>query len=182
MSKRKFKSNLSVDGIQNIVDQLHDYADDELLVKAEMIVRQLAFMGIKVAEYSVFSDFRPYIEFVYKPDFTTDTEVEGNLIGQDTTLIHRVWYGRKGNVAGQADVSPVMMSEFGAGPYAQNGHRGSFPGQKHAMQSKWFWRDADGTLHSSEEDYTMVATQPMYHAFVEMMQRVDEVAKQVFGA
>lgn len=181
MSKRNFKSNLSISGINNIVSQLTDY-EDEILVKAEMMVRQLADMGIRVAEYSVYNEFRPFIDFVYKPDHTTDTEVEGNLIGKDNRLIQRVWYGRKGQMVGTAYISPVMMSEFGAGPYAQEGHRGTFPGQKHAFESKWFWRDDAGELHSSEEDYTMIATQPMYHALVEMMQRVDEVARMVFGA
>ena len=181
MSKRIFKSDLSTDGITNIISQLYDY-EDEIIVKAEMMVRLLADMGIRVAEYTVHEEFRPFIDFVYKPDIRTDTEVEGNLIGKDNTLIHRVWYGRKGQLVGSAFISPVMMSEFGAGPYAQNGHRGTFPGQKHAFETQWFWRDEAGELHSSEEDYTMVATQPMYHAFIEMMQKVDHVAKQVFGA
>ena len=180
MSKRIFKSDLSISGISNIISQLHDY-EDEIIVKANMVVRQLAEMGIKVAEYSVYNEFRPFIDFVYKPDFMTETEVEGNLIGKDNTLIQRVWYGRKGQMAGVAYISPVMMSEFGAGPYAQQGHRGSFPGQKHAFEPKWFWRDEAGMLHSSEEDYTMVATQPMYHAFIEMMQKADKVVRQVFG-
>lgn len=181
MSKRKFKSNLSVDGIQNIVDQLHSY-EDEILLKAEQMIKELALCGIKVAEVNVYNTFKPYIDFSYSLDFMTDTVVEGNLVAQDNSLIQRVWYSRNGNLSGVAYISPSMMSEFGAGPFAIEGHRGTFPGQKHAMQDKWFWRDESGKLHSSNEDYTMVATQPMYHAFVEMIQKVDEVAKKVFGA
>ena len=84
-------------------------------------------------------------------------------------------------MAGQADISPILMSEFGAGPYAHSGHRGTFPGQKHADQPQWFWRDQSGVLHSSEDDYGMVSTQPMYRAFIEMKQRVEEVVRIVFG-
>ena len=181
MSNRTFKSNLSVDGINNLIDQLQGY-EDELLIKAELMIRELARYGIKAAEFNVYNKFRPFVDFVYKLDFMTDTEVEGNLIGQDNSLIQRVWYARKGQLAGVAYISPVMMSEFGAGPYAQEGHRGTFPNQKHAFESKWFWRDSSGKLHSSEEDYTMKATQPLYHAFVEMMQKADQVAREVFGA
>ena len=183
MSKRIFKSDLSVDGIQNIINQLHDYADDELYVKAEMMVRQLADMGIRVAEYSVYDVFRPHIDFVYEPlSTTTDYRVDGQLVGRDNSVIHRVWYSRLGAFQGEADVSPILMSEFGAGPYALHGHRGTFPKQRNAFKSEWFWYDVSGKKHSSEEDYTMIATQPMYHALVEMMQKVDMVARMVFGA
>ena len=73
------------------------------------------------------------------------------------------------------------MSEYGAGFYALNGHRGTFPGQRHAFKSEWFWYDGNGVKHSSEEDYHMIATQPMYRALVDMMLNVEKVAKEVFG-
>ena len=182
MSKRIFKSNLSVAGLHNMISDLHDYANDELYVKADMMVRLLADYGIRVAEYSVYDEFRPHIDFVYEPLSTsTDYRVDGQLVGKDNSVIHRIWYGRKGKVAGSADVSPILMSEFGAGPYANKDHRGTFPKQKHAMESKWYWRDQAGELHSSDEDHTMISTQPMYHAFIEMVQKADMVARQVFG-
>ena len=181
MSKRIFKSDLSTNGISNIVSQLKDY-EDEIIVKANMVVRQLAEMGIRVAEYSVYPEFQPHIDFVYEPlSSSTEYRVDGQLVGRDNSVIHRVWYGRKGKMAGEADISPILMSEFGAGFYAEKDHRGTFPGQKHAMESQWFWRDASGELHSADEDYTMIATQPMYRAFVEMKQRVEEVVRNVFG-
>ena len=181
MSKRTFKSDLSVNGIENIIGQLVSY-EDEILIKAEQMIKELSLYGIKAAKYSVCNAFKPYVDFMYSLDFMTDTEVEGNLVGEDNTLLQRVWYNRKGQLTGVAYISPIMMSEFGAGPHALEGHRGTFPSQKHAFDEKWFWRDEAGKLHPSDEDYTMVATQPMYHAFVEMIQRIDTVAKEVFGA
>ena len=181
MSRRIFKSNLSVDGITNLISQLQGY-EDEIMVKAEMMVRLLADFGIRAAEYSVYDDYRPHIDFVYEPLSRDVDMVEGQLVGRDNSVIHRVWYTRLGAVSGEADVSPILMSEFGAGPYALNGHRGTFPNQRNAFKSEWFWYDVSGKRHSSEEDYHMIATQPMYHAFVEMMQKADHVARQVFGA
>ena len=74
------------------------------------------------------------------------------------------------------------MSEYGAGWYALNGHRGTFPGQTHAFESEWFWYDVFGRKHSSEEDYHMIATQPMYKALIDMIQNVQAVAKEVFDS
>ena len=176
MSNRVFKGSLSTEGIQSIIDQLNHYANVDLPHLADELVRRLAEVGITVAEYSVFSAFRPYIDFRYE----TKSLGVGELVGQDT-LIHRVWYTKGGAVKGEADISPLLMSEYGAGPYALQGHRGTFPNQTHAFQSEWYWYDASGTKHSSEEDYTIISTQPMYKALVEMMNKVTAIAKEVFS-
>lgn len=179
MSNRVYKSDLSTEGLKNLISQLEDYADSQLPYIADTIVRRLAQLGIKVAEYSVMNDWRPCIEFKYIPMRLG----AGNLTGWDITPIHRIWYtsGGKNAKKREADISPLLMSEFGAGWYALHGHRGTFPGQTHAFESEWFWYDANGHKHSSEEDYHMVATQPMYKAFVEMMLKVEEVAIEVFS-
>lgn len=179
MSNRTFRSNLSTEGLNKLIGQLKTY-EDELDILADEIVQELADRGIRVAEYSVYGDWRPCIEFRYEPKNLG----EGELIGEDITLIHRIWYTSKNvNIKNQREayVSPLLMSEYGAGFYALNGHRGTFPGQRHAFKSKWFWYDANGVKHSSEEDYHMIATQPMYRALVDMMLNVEKVAKEVFG-
>ena len=177
MSNRIYKSDLSTEGLRNMIRQLNEYKDD-LQIKADDFVQRLAEIGIKVAYYSVYSDWRSLVEFRYEPMNLG----EGELIGQDVSVIHRVWYTKGGAVNGEADVSPLLMSEYGAGSYALTGHRGTFPGQKHAFQQEWFWYDENGTKHSSEDDYHIIATQPMYRAMVVMMQKVKKVAKEVFRA
>ena len=178
MSNRVFKGDLSTEGIQSIISQLNDYKNISLPEIADTIVRELAAIGIKVAEYTVYGDWREYIEFRYEPL----GEGEGELIGQDISPIHRIWYTKGGQVSGEADISPILMSEYGAGPYAANGHRGTFPDQKHAFQSEWFWYDASGIKHSSEEDYHIISTQPMYRALTEMMAKATQVVKEVFSS
>lgn len=177
MSNRVFKGNLSTEGINGIIAQLQRYNDVDLPHMADEIVRRLAEIGITVAEYSVYSTFRPYIEFRYEPESLG----VGELVGSDNALIHRIWYTKGGAVKGDADISPLLMSEYGAGPYALEGHRGTFPEQKHAFESEWFWYDSGGVKHSSEEDYTMVSTQPMYRALIEMTNKAVQVAKEVFS-
>lgn len=178
MSRKTLKADLSTEGIQSIIDQLNDYVNVELKHKADVLVRKLAEIGITVAEYSVYSDFRPYIEFRYD----TISLGAGELVGEDVKLIHRIWYTKGGQVSGKADISPLLMSEYGAGPYALQGHRGTFPGQKNAFRSEWYWYDESGTKHSSEEDYTMVSTQPMHRALLEMIRKAEAVAREVFRA
>jgi len=174
MSNRVFQGNLSTEGINEIIEQLKHYSDVDLPHLADELVRRLAEIGITVAEYSVYSTFRPYIEFKYE----TVGLGEGDLVGSDNALIHRVWVNKTG--VHDADISPLLMSEYGAGPYADSEHRGTFPNQKHAFESEWYWRDEAGVLHSSEEDYTMISTQPMYRALIEMMNKANAVAKEVF--
>lgn len=177
MSNRVYKSDLSVKGIDNLVSQLKHYADVDLAVISDKIVQRLAEVGMKVAEYSVYSDWRSYIEFRYDRIGIGN----GELVGQDNALIHRVWYTKSGLVAGEADISPLLMSEFGAGFYALAGHRGTFPGQHNAFKNVFYWKDETGKTHSSEEDYHMIATQPMYRAMIEMMQKAESVVREVFS-
>ena len=86
MSNRTFRSNLSTEGLNKLIGQLKTY-EDELDILADEIVQELADRGIRVAEYSVYGDWRPCIEFRYEPKNLG----EGELIGEDITLIHRIW-------------------------------------------------------------------------------------------
>jgi len=179
MVNRIFSSDLSTEGLNRLIGQLNAYGD-ELDILADEMVQKLAEIGIAVAEYSVYGDWRECIEFKYEPMNLG----EGELIGSDITLIHRIWYtSDHPSIRNQREayVSPLWMSEYGAGPYAAEGHRGTFPAQRNAFKSEWFWYDASGNRHSSEEDYHMVATQPMYRALVAMMEKATEVAKEVFS-
>ena len=181
MSNRIYKGNLSTEGIQGIIDGLKKYADVTLPMLCDQVCRELAEMGIKVAEYTVFNEFKPYIEFRYD----TKSLGVGELVAQDNILIHRVWYtSAEKNIRKKKEawISPLLMSEYGAGPLAIDGHRGTFPGQKHAMQSEWSWFDESGQRHTSLDDKLMNPTQPMYRALVEMMINAEKVVREVFSS
>ena len=180
MVNRVFSSDLSTEGLNRLIGQLNAYSD-ELDILADEMVQKLAEIGITVAEYSVYGDWRDCIEFKYEPMNLG----EGELVGRDTQVIHRVWYtsaNPKIRKERKADVSPILMSEYGAGWYALDGHRGTFPNQHNAFKSEWFWYDESGNRYSSEDDYHMIATQPMYRALVAMMEKATDVAKEVFSS
>ena len=180
MSNRVLSSGLSTAGINKLISELKSL-ENNLDFIAEEIVEKLAERGIKVAEYCVYSDWRSLVEFKYEPISLG----EGEFVGEDVRLIHSIWYTNADpKIRKQRDayVSPLLMSEYGAGPYAVAGHRGTFPGQRHAFKSEWSWFDASGKRHTSEEDYHKISTQPMYRAMYEMMESVEKVAKEVFSS
>ena len=79
---------------------------------------------------------------------------------------------------GSAVVDPLLMAEFGSGQFAVEGHRGTFPNQKHAFDPNgWYWRDLSGELHHSRG---ITPTRPLYKAKEEMTQQIREVAERVF--
>lgn len=178
MSNRTLTSDLSTEGINRLIKQLKSYVDD-LDIIADDIVQGLAQRGIKVAEYSVYEDWQSLIEFKYEPMNLG----EGELVGESIRLIHRVWYTSSNpNIRNrrEAYVSPMLMSEYGAGPHALEGHRGTFPAQRNAFKSQWRWFDGSGKEYKSTDDYHMIATQPMYHAVVAIIESAEEVAREVF--
>ena len=177
MSNRIFKSDLSAEGITGLIEQLKEYSEVSLPAICDQIVKALAEIGIEVAEAVITPEFQNCIEFKYIPLRSGD----GNLTAWDGQVIHRVWFTKSGMLSGEADISPLLMSEYGAGKYAVEGHRGTFPGQRNAWRSQWFWYDEDGTKHSSEEDITILPTRPMYTAMVEMMNKAEWVVREVFS-
>lgn len=174
MARYKFKSDLSVKGINNLINQLKEYENVTLPSKLDGFVEALAKRGIKVAYQQMYGEFANCVEFVYE----STGICEGELVGKNTRLIHRVWYTKNGNVAGQYDISPILMAEFGAGKYAAPGWRGTLG--KNGLKDSWGWYDSGGNLHLSEEDPTIKPSHPMHNAFLEMINVYREVAQEVF--
>lgn len=105
------------------------------------------------------------------------------LIGRDIEKIISRWR-YKGGIK-EAEVSPLLMAEFGSGNFADNTNfnlhgvgQGTFPGQKHAFEPEWHWVDAytNKPNRSSGEK----PTYPMLNARNRMKQRVERVFKEVF--
>ena len=55
---------------------------------------------------------------------------------------------------------------------------GSFPGQTHALNDYWWYRDKDGRLRFSQGTE---AAMPMYKASVEIISQIELIAREVFG-
>lgn len=159
---------LSQGSIRDARERIQEYKGT-LNSKIKQFVEELADYGISVAEQNT-GAWGKHIEFV--------KEIEDTSIGCKAIMIMR----DKDKIYPKYDlrpVSPSLMAEYGAGKWAVNGMRGTFPEQIHANDPKgWWYKGNDDKWHHS---YGLRPTRPMYTAYGEMVSHINEVAKRVFG-
>jgi hypothetical protein len=181
MGKKKITLTLSDSSIENVISELQSYKQ-EILDKCERLVSELANSGIEVAKSNTGNHFGHYITFSMRiePNNSGCTAV---IVATETGQITSQWQTSDGIKS--ADVSPLLMAEFGSGWKAQphfddvRGGQGTFPDQTHAFDREgWYWRDLDGEFHHS---YGITPTMPMYKAYNYMEQNIISKAKEVFG-
>lgn len=181
MAKKVIKiSPLSVSEIRKAQKDLEQYKKD-LVSKCQEFVRRLAESGIEVAEHNT-GNFGHYIVFSVKTEPNRDG-CKGVLLATETGKIVSQWKTSDGIKS--ADVSPLLMVEFGSGWRAENPMnvpgvgQGTFPDQTHAFDKEgWYWTDLNGELHHS---YGIAPQTPMYKASLEMQNQIIKIAQDVFG-
>ena len=180
MAEKTFKCDLSISGIKNLQKQLQDY-QKSLVSKCEEFIRRLAEVGIETAKHNT-GNFGHYITFSVKTEPNKDG-CKGLMIATETGKIVSSWKTKDGIKT--ADVSPLLMVEFGSGWRAENPMnvpgvgQGTFPEQTHAFDREgWYWIDLDGKLQHS---YGITPKMPMYNAYLQMESKIIETAKDVFG-
>ena len=166
--------------IDEAIRQIQQYQAD-LEGKVLLALTRLAEQGAQIAK----ANAGEYGELLV---FTVETETEGGiatayLVGADAQKIISRWM-REGEVV-EAEVSPILMSEFGSGQFAKNPlgvadvGRGTFPNQKHAHQSVWYWKEPDDdNLYSSSG---FAPSQPMYNARNAMIGLIRSTFREVFN-
>lgn len=177
----KISGVLNVASIQNMQKQLEAYKK-RLLSNCKVFTERLAAKGILVGQQNL-GEFDKYIIF------STETNPQRYgartvLYATNTGLIKSQWMTRGG--IKEADVSPILMAEFGSGLRANNDRAGefgmgtgTFPGQTHAEDPEgWWYQTLDGVWHHSKG---VSPTMPMYKAQVEMYDQIVSVAMEVFG-
>lgn len=153
--------------------------------KVRLALDTLTREGISMAVVRC-GNFGPGIRFYRQQGIDSLGNHEMYLVGEDASKIISRWW--KGGHIEEAEVSPLLMAEFGSGSFADgiNQHenqpsgvgRGTFPGQTHAFQSIWFWKDADdGELKSSSG---IAPTQPMLRARNTMVLTYVRIFREVF--
>ncbi len=176
---RKIITNISTHQLNQTIDELHEYAR-RLTERCEQFVDELADIGIKTARWNLFSivndtdgNMVSYGDKVsFEKEITFDTETATCIIIPTSQPYVTEWK------TGIALVDPLLMAEFGSGMYAVEGHRGTFPAQKHAFDPNgWYWRDLSGQLHHS---YGVEPSRPLLKAKEEMTQQIHDVAVRVF--
>lgn len=172
---------LSVKEVQNAIKELRQYQSD-LNRKCEELCCRLTQEGILIVQSHIGSSgFGKYIHL--------GSEITPQQAGcrailyiKDTSKVQSKWKTLDG--VKSAEVSPMLMLEFGSGLKAENPASisgvgtGTFPGQTHAENPDgWYYMDLDGNWHHS----TGVSPKmPMYYTCKELMEKVVEIAKEVF--
>ena len=179
MSKKVFKSDLSVKGIEALKRQLLQYKDN-LPIKCEKLVSRLLQSGIAVSKARI--NESPLGKYV-----TVTTNISADKMGCKGILLAK---GAVKEQEGYAPFSILLAIEFGAGvhynptpnpligsefPYGV----GTFPGQTHAYQDTWFYWDENS--QEWKPTHGVKATMPMYSADMEIIQNVVKFAKEVFA-
>ena len=165
--------------IQNAINELNKYNSD-LTKKCEQFVKELADVGINVGRQNC----GPYTNYIVFSKQVNPSKYGCTAIfcATNTGMITAEWQTKDGIKT--AYVNPILMEEFGSGWYAEDmfdsgvGGQGTFPGQTHAFDSQWSWKDLNGELHSSrgEKPY-----HPMFNAYNEMFYQIRTIARRVFG-
>lgn len=181
MAKRVFKADLSVKGIEQLKKDLLNYKDNTLPNLLKQYVTALAQEGISVGKQNV-GGFGKYITFSIKTEMDKDG-CKALMLASENGKIISTWksYGE----IKTAEVSPLLMAEFGSGLGAENPMQipgvgqGTFPGQTHAFDKEgWYWIDEDDNLNYSKG---ITAKMPMYKASIRIQEIAIKKAKEIFG-
>lgn len=171
----KLNARVSNKDITNLIQKVEDYRD-QLVMKMERFVSELADIGIQVAKNNTYVEVDENYKdmgdaLVFTKEFTNADNVTCTLIVTGTPYVKN-WQN------GSVSVNPLLMAEFGSGWRAIPGHQGTFPGQKYAFRRPWFWIDENGIKHSSYGDEP---SRPLFKAVNEMRNQIADVAEKVFS-
>ena len=176
---------LSPSSMQQGVMSLRDYrqfVQDRCLA----FVLELANRGIFVARHIPTGGFDKYIYFGIESRRMRNAGAEAIIYAQQTGLIRSEWLVASASAVKVADVSPLLMAEFGAGinhdknPVAHRHQMGAgtFPDQTHAFDAAgWWYQDTSGEWHHSDG---IEPSMPMYRTALYLQRTVVVVARQMF--
>ena len=131
----KIKLKLTEESINKAIQELERYKAS-IPKKLDLFVRRLSDEGIMVAETYTqvqlddMGSLGNLVEFNCKIEHGQNVTI-GYFVGKDKVKYISQWVVKDPNtgreVIKSAEVSPILFYEFGAGQYAIDGHRGTFP-------------------------------------------------------
>lgn len=168
--KRRFKTKLSVSGIDRLKKELLTYKT-ELSSKTEQFVRELANLGIPIIDGNI-------------------TGAKGDSDKTHATYITVNSFGEYSRAVLHAEGKDLLFIEFGAGIH-YNGAAGTSPnpkgaelgytigsyGQGKGKNDSWTYSADSGEWVRS---YGTQATMPMYKASQEIIANIQKIARNVF--
>lgn len=182
MAKKNISVKLNADGINKAINALEEYKE-RLQWKSEIFVERLADVGIKVAKQNILvEDNGLWINrsnlVYFEKDVASSIDGATCIIVPFSTPYISSWRKSKEGELLYAEIDPLLMAEFGSGAYAIDGHKGTFPNQKHAENPPWAWYDEYGVKHYSSGG---VPSRPIYNAKEEIVRQIQNIAKEVFS-
>lgn len=172
---------LSVREVQAAIKEIKVYQNG-LNRKCEELCRRLTQEGILIAQTHIGSS--SFGKYIHLGSEITQQQAgcKAILYMEDTTKIKSEWQTKES--VRSAEVSPMLMLEFGSGLKAENPANipgmgtGTFPGGKHGSEPGWYYMDLEGNWHY----LTGISPKmPMYYAGKELRKKIVAIAKEVFG-
>lgn len=179
------ETKLNSADVKKAADEVRQFGRD-FQTKVHQVLQRLAEKGIRAAEQSV-DWYGNYITF------SKQTSGDGvTVVAAEVGTIISEWlkYGEPV----YAEVSPLLMAEFGAGSHAviwegltsdtnvlPDGRkigRGTFPEQTHAFESYWHYMDLSGNWQTVSG---LKPTRPLHNAVLEIIAQIESTAREVFG-
>lgn len=172
---------LSVREVQAAIKEIKAYRND-LNRKCEDLCFRLCAEGMPIARaYIGESGFGRYIRL--SSEITPEKAgCKAIIIMEDTTKIKSEWQTQEG--VRSAEISPMLMLEFGSGLKAENPANipgvgtGTFSGGKHGNEPGWYYMDLEGNWHYATG---ISPKMPMYYTGKELREKITAIAKEVFS-
>ena len=178
---KKISFRLSPSEVRSAIKEIQDY-QNSLNRKCEELCRKLASEGIQITQaYIGSSGFGKYIRL--SSGITSEQAgCKAVFYMEDSQKIVSEWQTQEG--VKKAEVSPMLMLEFGSGLPAQNPSNipgvgtGTFLGGTHGNEPGRWYMDLEGEWHYSSG---VSPKMPMYYAGKELRDKVMNISKKIFN-
>ena len=174
MGKKKFKTDLSTDGIERLIQDLLNYKNNELQQKVDLLARTLAEKGVKIAKANITK-----LDAIFTGELLSSVHLEQGNSGGGKTVFFVV-----------ADSEHAAFVEFGTGQLGKEApypfplppgvdwqyNTGKTIFEIEPGQYGWFY-PRDGKWYFTQG----MPSRPFLHeTTIELMQTVEKTAKEIF--
>lgn len=176
--------NFKITNLESVEREIKKYIEG-IREKAKIFVEICAEHGIVVASERNDGVFRNYITFSKEVN-SIEHGYESLIIARDMGEIFS-FYVKKDDIYGEYieayPISPLLMTEFGSGPKAENPNnipgvgRGSLDLYGHANQEGWYFKTLEGNWVYSEG---YAPHMPMYGAFQQLVDEINLIIAEIF--
>ena len=179
---RVYNSTVSLKDLRQLNKDILDYKNHILPQKEEELLEALSDAGIRIARANCgeFGSFIGFVKMVNQSKYSYKCSAVLTGYNASPNIVEWVYFGG----IKRAEVSSILMAEFGSGQHAIGGHRGTFPNQEHADEPVWFYAtETDGNGHpiNWHKNYGVKPSKPMYWAWCEMKIELTAIARRVFS-